>query len=78
MSAFHNAWHSMKGYTKSPIELNESVKCVVVRGQMLTLRSEDISLNINLDFEENFPFQKDVLSKTSQRPDRSFFRSLKN
>ena len=27
---------------------------------------EDINPNINLDFEENFPFQEEVMSKTFQ------------
>ena len=29
--------------------------------------------NINLDFEENSPFQEGVISETIQRPDKSFF-----
>ena len=39
---------------------------------------EDIDPNINLNFEENSPFQEDVLSKTFQRPEKYFFKSLKN
>ena len=31
---------------------------------------EDISPNINFDFEENSPFQEGVMSKTFQRPDK--------
>ena len=34
---------------------------------------EDINPNINLDFEEKFPFQEGVMSETFQRPDKSFF-----
>ena len=30
---------------------------------------EDIKHNINLDFEENSPFQEGIMSKTFQRPD---------
>ena len=32
-----------------------------------------INPNINLDFEENSPFQEGVMSETFQRPDKSFF-----
>ena len=34
--------------------------------------------NINLDFKENVPFQEGVMSKTFQRPDKSFFQSPKD
>ena len=33
--------------------------------------------NINLDFEENSPFQEGIISETIQRPDKSFFQSPK-
>ena len=33
--------------------------------------------NINLDFEENSPFQEGIISETIQRPDKSFFQNLK-
>ena len=29
--------------------------------------------NINLDFQENSPFQEGIISETIQRPDKSFF-----
>ena len=32
---------------------------------------------INLDIEENSPFQEGVISETIQRPDKTFFQSLK-
>ena len=35
---------------------------------------EDTSSDINLDFEENSPFQEGVISKTYQRPDKLFFQ----
>ena len=38
---------------------------------------EDINPNINLDFKESSPFQEAVLSKTFQRPDKSFFQEPK-
>ena len=33
--------------------------------------------NINLDFEENSPFQEGIISETIQRLDKSFFQNLK-
>ena len=33
--------------------------------------------NINLDFEENSPFQEGIISETIQRPDKSFFQNLR-
>ena len=47
------------------------------QGSQSSSSLEDINPNINLDFEENSPFQG-VISKTFQRPDKSFFRNLKN
>ena len=38
---------------------------------------EEINPNINLDFEENSPFQEGVMSKTFQRLGISFFQELK-
>ena len=35
---------------------------------------ENINPNINFDFEENSPFQEGSMSKTFQRPDKSFFQ----
>ena len=34
----------------------------------------DISLELNTQFEKNFPFQEGVLSQTYQSPDKSFFQ----
>ena len=39
--------------------------------------SENISSDINLDFEENSPFQEGVISEAYQRPDKSFFQEPK-
>ena len=33
-----------------------------------------INLELNMDFEENSPFQEGVISETYQRPDKSFFQ----
>ena len=38
---------------------------------------EDINPNIDLDFEENSPFQEGVMSKTFQRLDKYFFQEPK-
>ena len=38
---------------------------------------QDISPNINFDFEENSPFQEGVMSETFQRLDKSFFQNPK-
>ena len=38
---------------------------------------ENINANINLDFEENSPFQEGIMSKTFQRPDKSFLQEPK-
>ena len=38
---------------------------------------EDINPNINLDFEENSPFQEGVMSKPFQRLDKSFLQEPK-
>ena len=38
---------------------------------------QDISPNINFDFEENSPFQEGIMSKTFQRPDKSLFQDPK-
>ena len=38
---------------------------------------ENINPDINLDFEENSPFQEGVIAKTFQRPDKSFFQDPK-
>ena len=34
------------------------------------------SSDINLDFEENSPFQEGIISEAYQRPDKSFFQEL--
>ena len=33
--------------------------------------------NVNLDFEENSPFQEGIMLETFQRPDKSFFQNPK-
>ena len=38
---------------------------------------ENINPDINLDFEENSPFQEDIISEAYQRPDKSFFQEPK-
>ena len=38
---------------------------------------QNISPNINFDFEENSPFQEGIMSETFQRPDKSFLQNPK-
>ena len=38
---------------------------------------QNISPNINFDFEENSPFQEGIISETFQRLDKSFFQNPK-
>ena len=38
----------------------------------------DQNTGINLDIEENSPFQEGIISKTIQRPDKSFFQNPKD
>ena len=38
---------------------------------------ENITPNINFEFEENFPFQAGIMSVTFQRPDKSFFQEAR-
>ena len=47
------------------------------RSQESSPSVENINPDINLDFEENSPFQEGVISKTIQRPDKSFFQDPK-
>ena len=47
------------------------------QGSQILPGIEDINPNINLDFEENSPFQEGVMSKIFQRADRSFFQEPK-
>ena len=39
---------------------------------------QDISPNINVDFEENSPFQEGIMSETFQGPEKSFSQDLKD
>ena len=43
------------------------------QGSQSSSSIEDINPNINLDFEENSPFQEGGMSETFQRLDKSFF-----
>ena len=38
---------------------------------------EKINPGINLDFEENSPFQEGIISETFQQPDKTFFQEPK-
>ena len=41
-------------------------------------RNMDINPELKTDFKENSQFQEGVISEIYQRPDKSFFKSLKN
>ena len=46
--------------------------------QWLRIESkEDVSPRIDVEFEENLPYQEGIISKTYQRPDKSYFQELK-
>ena len=34
----------------------------------------DLDMDRNIDFEENSPYQEDIISETYERPDRSYFK----
>ena len=34
----------------------------------------DLDMDINIDFEENSPYQEDIISETYERPDKSYFK----
>ena len=42
-----------------------------------SLSVENINPEINLEFEENYPFQEGIISKNIQRPDKSLFQEPK-
>ena len=50
------------------------IRSNVPRSQESSPSTENISADINLDFEENSPFQEGIISEAYQRPDKSFFQ----
>ena len=46
----------------------------LILGSSQSSESTDINPEINIDFEENSPFQEGVILETYQRPDKSFFQ----
>ena len=50
------------------------IRSNVPRSQESSPSPENIRSDINLDFEENSPFQEGVISEVYQRPDKSFFQ----
>ena len=55
---------------KQPIKQN-------ITHKQISQNVQDISPNINFDFEENSPFQEGIMSETFQRLDKSFFQNPK-
>ena len=47
------------------------------RNQESSPSVENINPDINLDFEENSPFQEGVITEAYQRPDKLFFQEPK-
>ena len=47
------------------------------RSQKSSTGTENINPDIKLDFEENSPFQEDIISEAFQRQDKSFFQEPK-
>ena len=45
-----------------------------IAGKVIPIKQ---NTGINLDIEENSPFQKGIITKTIQRPDKTFFQNLK-
>ena len=45
--------------------------------QTIKQNIQEINPKINFDFEENSPFQEDIMSETFQRLDKSFFQNPK-
>ena len=43
-------------------------------GSSQSSKCADINPEIDIDFQENSPFQKGIISETNQRPDNSFFQ----
>ena len=56
----------------------KTIRSYMPRSQERTPSVENINPDINLDFEENSPFQEGILSETIQRPDKSLFQNQKN
>ena len=54
--------------------LPKPIRSNMPRGQESSPSSENTSSDINLDFEENSPFQGGVISEAYQRPDKLFFQ----
>ena len=70
------AFHPGPTYRPSP----KPIRSNMPRGQessQSSLSVANINPDINLDFEENFPFQGGVISVTFQRLDKSFFQNPK-
>ena len=54
--------------------LRQPIKWNTTRKQN-SQNEQNISPDVNFDFEENSPFQEGIMSKTFQRPDKSFFQN---
>ena len=69
-------FHPGLAYRPPPKPIRSNVPLSQV-GSQSSSSVENINPGINLDFEENSPFQEGVISETSQRLDKSFFQDPK-
>ena len=60
-----------------PLHPDPLLKPSTLQNTNKTKSSFNINLDFEVDFEENSPFQEGVISKTFQRPDKSFFQNPK-
>ena len=56
-----------------PLHLGTLHKPSSIQQNASTVRLINPNTSVNLDFEENSPFQEGIMSETIQRPDKSFF-----
>ena len=68
-------FHPGPVYKPSPKSIKQDVS--YPQGSQSSTSIKDINPNTNFDFEENSPFQEDIMSKTFQRPDKSLFSRTK-
>ena len=72
----HVPFHSGPTYRPPPKPIRSNMPRSQESLQSST-STENINPDINLDFEENSPFQEDVISQAYQRLNKSFFQEPK-
>ena len=66
-------FHPGPVYRPPPKPIKQDVSCPQSSQGSTNIKN----INPNFDFEENLPFQEGIISKTFQRPDKSFFQDPK-